>query len=58
MAEQEASGTASAYTSQRAAEKYKIQLYFSGKSLADLEELKEITGAPSRAEVIRTPSAG
>lgn len=32
---------------------YKVQLNFSGKSIADIDELKEITAASARAEVIR-----
>lgn len=32
---------------------YRVQLNFSGKNLADLDELKDITAASARAEVLR-----
>lgn len=34
-------------------DKYRVQLDFSGKNLDELEQLKDIIGASSRAEVIR-----
>jgi hypothetical protein len=34
-------------------DKYRVQLDFSGRSLDELEELKDMIGASSRAEVIR-----
>src|SRR5216683_197998 len=33
--------------------KYRVQLDFSGKNLADLEQLKEMIGASARSEVVR-----
>lgn len=34
-------------------DKYRVQLDFSGRNLAELEQLKEMIGASSRAELIR-----
>jgi len=36
-----------------AIDKYRVQLDFSGAAVAELDELKEIVGASSRADVIR-----
>ena len=37
----------------RAADKYRVQLDFSGNAVAELDQLKEILGASTRADVVR-----
>ncbi len=51
--ETEQTMTGGSFGTARATDKYRVQLDFSGKAVAELDQLKEIVGASSRADVIR-----